>query len=154
MAGPLGSIQDPGAKIHALKSHLGVQPIDSITKRLLPLKMGIFYQTGDVATAVAQGAAAVGWPYSGHEFANTERKLGLYHQVAPKDSALSCTSCHGTTRMNFAELGYRPLATRNGRPLCGSCHGLKSASFFAIHDKHVGDKRLDCSTCHAFSRAS
>jgi hypothetical protein len=154
MAGPLGSIQDAGAKIQAMKSHEGVQPIDPVTKRLLPLKMGIFYQTGDVATAVAQGAAAVGWPYSGHEFAATERKLGLYHQVAPKASAVACSSCHeGGTRMNFAALGYTPLSTRNGKPLCSSCHGAKTASFYTVHNKHVTDKKLDCANCHTFSKA-
>jgi hypothetical protein len=152
MAGPIGSIQDPGAKIQAMKTHIGIQPIDPITKRLLPLKMGIFYQSGDVATAVAQGAGAVGWGYSGHEFAVTERQMGLYHQVAPKESALTCTSCHGGTRMNFAALGYAPLATRNGRPLCASCHGPKTASFSKLHAKHVTDKKLDCSNCHTFRR--
>jgi hypothetical protein len=151
MAGPLGTIHDAGAKIQAMKSHAGLQPIDPLTKRLLPLKMGIFYQTGDVATAVAQGAAAVGWPYSGHEFAATERKLGLYHQVAPKASAVACASCHGGTRMDFAALGYTPLTTRNGSPLCSSCHGAKSATFYTLHQKHVTDKKLDCSNCHTFT---
>lgn len=153
MAGPLGTIQDRSAKIHALKTHLGVQPIDPVTRRLLPLKMGIFYQTGDVATAVAQGAAAVGWAYTGHEFAATERRMGLYHQVAPSEAALACASCHGSTRMNFAELGYSPVPTRNGRPLCTSCHGPKERlTFFKLHEKHVTDKKLDCSNCHSFRR--
>ena len=84
MAGPLGSINDVGAKITALKRHEGLQPIDPISKRLLPLKIGIFFQTGDVATAVAQGAAGVGWPYTGYEFAETERYMGVYHEVAPE----------------------------------------------------------------------
>ncbi|RPJ63915.1 MAG: hypothetical protein EHM24_23715 [Acidobacteria bacterium] len=153
MAGPLGTILDAGAKIEAMKLHQGVQPIDPITKRLFPLKMAPFYETGDVATAVSEGAAAVGWTYSSHQFAQTERKLGLYHQVAPKASALSCTACHGGTRLDFRALGYTPLATRDGKPLCSSCHGAKTGDFYKVHDVHVTKKRYDCSTCHSFKKA-
>jgi hypothetical protein len=153
MAGPLGSINDSGAKITALKRHEGRQPIDPFTGWLLPLKIGIFFQTGDLPTAVAQGVAAMGWPANGYAFAETERYMGVYHEVAPKEQALACSSCHGGTRMDFAALGYTPLATRNGRPLCSSCHGAKTASFTTIHQKHVIDKRLDCSNCHTFSKA-
>jgi hypothetical protein len=96
----------------------------------------------------------VGWAYNGHEFAATERKLGLYHQVAPKASAVLCSSCHdGGTRMNFAALGYTPLATRNGKPLCSSCHGAKTATFYTVHQKHVTQRGLDCSNCHTFTAA-
>lgn len=154
MAGPIGSVNDPGAKIHALKWHQGIQPMDPETRRLLPLKIGIFFQTGDVAAAIAQGAAAVGWPYNGHTFVATERYMGLYHEVAPKEQALTCSSCHGGTRMDFAALGYKPLATRNGAPLCQSCHGFKTADFYKIHRVHVADKKLDCSNCHTFSKAN
>lgn len=155
MAGPLGSVTEPGSKIQAMKRHEGVQPIDPVTRRLFPLKIGIFFQTGDVATSVAQGAAAVGWPYTGFEFAQTERYMGLYHEVAPSSQALGCTSCHnGGTRMDFAALGYTPKANRNGRPLCASCHSAKTGSFDVVHKKHVTEKRIDCSECHTFSKAS
>ncbi len=153
MAGPLGSIQDPGAKIQAMKYHEGLQPIDPVSRVLLPLKIGIFFQTGDINTAVAKGAEAMGWGYSGHQFASTERFMGLYHEVAPKEQALSCSSCHGGGRLNFAELGYTPRSTRNGVPLCASCHSSKSASFTETHKKHVTDKKYDCSYCHTFSKA-
>ena len=153
MAGPLGSINDAGAKITALKRHEGRQPIDPITGYLLPLKIGIFFQSGDVATAVTQGIAAMGWTNNGYAFAETERYMGVYHEVAPKEQALGCSSCHGGTRMDFATLGYTPRATRNGKPLCSSCHEPKTASFATIHQKHVTDKRLDCSNCHTFTKA-
>lgn len=153
MAGPLGSINDAGAKITALKRHEGRQPIDPVTGFLLPLKIGIFFQTGDLPTAVAQGVAAMNWPNNGYAFAETERYMGVYHEVAPKEQALACSNCHGGTRMDFSALGYTPLATRNGRPLCSSCHSAKTASFATIHQKHVTDKRLDCSNCHTFSKA-
>ncbi len=153
MAGPLGSIQDAGAKIQAMKRHDGLQPIDPISRVLLPLKIGIFFQTGDVNTAVAKGAEAMGWGYSGHQYAATERYMGIYHEVAPKGQALSCSNCHGGTRMNFAELGYTPRSTRNGVALCRSCHGSESASFTETHKIHVTEKKYDCITCHTFSKA-
>ena len=155
MAGPRGSITSPGAKIIPVKHHLGRQPIDPVTRRLLPLKIGTFFSTGDVATAVSEGAKALGWTYSGHEFAETERFMGIFHEIAPSDEAVACTSCHGGGRMNFAALGYTPKATRNGKPLCTSCHGNEgAASFTKVHEKHVTDKKYDCSTCHTFSAAS
>lgn len=155
MAGPLGSVNDAGAKIQAMKRHEGLQPMDLSTKRLLPLKIGIFFQTGNIVTAVAEGAKALGWDsINGHGYASTERYMGLYHEVAPKESALSCSNCHGGTRMDFAALGYAPLATRNGKPLCGSCHSAKTAGFDKTHDIHVTNRKYDCSTCHTFSKAT
>jgi len=154
MAGPLGSIDDPGAKITAMKRHEGNQPMDTVTKFLLPLKVGIFFQTGDVATAITQGVVAMGWANNPYQFVETERFMGLYHEVAPKEQAVSCTTCHDNNRLPFATLGYTPLATRSGRPLCSSCHEAKTATFFNLHQKHVTDKRLDCSNCHTFSKAA
>ena len=152
MAGPLGSRTEAGAKITAMKRHEGRQPIDPVTRNLLPLKIGIFFQTANLIGAIDQGVAAVLWVNNGYEFAETERYMGVYHEVAPKDQALRCASCHGGTRLDFAALGYTPLSTRNGKPLCASCHSAKSASFTYIHDKHVTDKRIDCSNCHTFSK--
>jgi hypothetical protein len=160
MSAPDGDIHDPGAKIYAFKHHLGNQPIDPVTERLLPLKIGKFFETGQVATAVELGATGVDWSYNGHEFAKTERYLGLFHEVAPKEDALSCTSCHdGGTRLDFAALEYTPNATNNGKALCTSCHGDKSdkwspAEYFTqVHAKHVDGKGYDCSSCHSFSSA-
>ena len=156
MAGPLGSISDAGAKITAMKRHEGNQPIDPVTRVLLPLKIGVFFQTGNIANAVAGGIAAMtGWPNNGYAFAETERFMGLYHEVAPKEQAVSCSTCHDNNRLPFADLGYTPLTTNrtNGRPLCSSCHEAKTASFYNLHQKHVTDKRLDCSSCHSFSKA-
>jgi hypothetical protein len=161
MSGPDGNIQDPTAKIYAFKHHLGKQPIDPLTDVLLPLKIGKFFESGDLATAVQLGVTGVGWPFNGYEFADTERYLGLFHEVAPKDNALSCNSCHfGGTRLDFKALGYTPNTTYNGKPLCASCHSDESDEwsgseyFTKLHEKHVTDKKLDCSRCHAFSAAN
>jgi len=152
MAGPLGSRTEAGAKITAMKRHEGRQPIDPVTRNLLPLKIGVFFQTANLIGAIDQGVAAVLWVNHGHDFAETERYMGVYHEVAPASQALNCASCHGGNRLDFAALGYTPLSTRNGKPLCASCHSAKTASFTYIHDKHVTDKRIDCSNCHTFSK--
>lgn len=156
MSEPVGTIAGSGARIFPFKRHTALQPIDPATRRLLPLRIGIFFQSGDIDAAVEQGTLAVGWPYAGHEFAETERWMGIFHEVAPKEQALSCASCHPSTgRLDFAALGYAPLETRNGKPLCSSCHGRKNPKpFYDLHDKHVRAKRIDCSSCHAFSAAS
>jgi hypothetical protein len=173
MSGPMGDVRDPDAKIHAFKRHEGYQPIDPVTRRLLPLKIGKFFESGSIdepvvvnedgseENAVSLGVKGVGWNYNGHEFAETERYMGLFHEVAPKEEALSCDSCHsGGTRIDFAKLGYTPKTTLDGQPLCASCHedesGEWSASvyFTNVHDKHVRDKRLDCSACHNFNKAN
>jgi hypothetical protein len=156
MSAPEGSIDDPAAKIYAFKRHQAKQPVEPDNGRLLPLKIGIFFQTGDVDTAVAEGAKGVNWPYSGHEFADTERYMGLFHEVAPKEQALSCNDCHnGGNRLDFAALGYTPKATYNSKPLCASCHEDESNEwpeeyFKKVHAKHVTDKKLDCGECHTF----
>ena len=119
MAVPEGSIQDVGAKIHAFKRHQATQPMDPVSRRLLPLKIGIFFQTGDVDRAVEEGVGAVGWQYNGHEYVETERYMGLFHEVAPKERALTCSNCHyGGTRLDFDSLGYTPKTEYNGKPLC------------------------------------
>jgi hypothetical protein len=161
MSAPLGDVLDPGAKIFAFKYHLGRQPIDPLTGELLPLKIGKFFMTGDLGSAVQLGVTEVGWDYNGYNFADTDRYMGLFHEVAPKENALSCADCHGSSdRMDFASLGYTPKETYNGKPLCVSCHKDKSAAwpapelFTKVHRKHVNDKHLDCSKCHAFTSAN
>jgi hypothetical protein len=161
MSSPLGDITDPDAKIFAFKYHLGRQPIDPVTGELLPLKIGKFFMTGDLASAVQFGVADVGWAYHGYDFVDTDRYMGLFHEVAPKENALSCTDCHGSSeRMDLKALGYTLNETYSGKPLCASCHKDKSAAWAApelfqkVHAKHVEDKKLDCSKCHPFTSAN
>jgi hypothetical protein len=160
MAAPLGDIHDPGAKIAPFKRHRATQPMDTLTNRLLPLKIGLFFQSGQVDQAIRAGAQAVEWEYSAHSFVQTERYMGLFHEVASKSQALSCNSCHnGGTRLDFDALGYAPNDTYNGKPLCASCHRDESDEwdenefFEKVHKKHVQDKRYDCIRCHAFTAA-
>lgn len=160
MSAPAGDINTPGAKINAFKYHTATMAVDSAANRLIPLKMGILFSTGDSQNAIIQGANAIGWGYTGHQYVETERYMGLFHEVAPKEQALQCASCHdGGTRLDFDGLGYARRATRNGKPLCASCHGDKSGEwspselFTRVHSKHVDSKHIDCINCHYFASA-
>ena len=121
MSGPLGDVNDPNAKLFAFKYHTAMQAHDPVTKRILPMKMGILFQDGDVDKAIREGAKAVGWELpQGYEFVPTDRWLSINHEVAPHEQALTCDTCHATnaTRLDWSTLGYTPKSTRNGKPLC------------------------------------
>ena len=150
MAEPLGTRAD--SKIYPFKRHQARLPFDSASQRILPMKMGILFSTGDINQAIQQGTAEVGWPLNnGYSFVDAERYMGISHEVSPTAEALACDACHGNTnRMDFAALGYEPKQTRNGSPLCSSCHGSESGSFTAIHSRHVDREGISCSQCHNF----
>jgi len=156
MAGPVGSVSAPGSKIHPFKVHTALQPMDLETRYLLPLKIGFFYMEGDLMNAVPQGQDAVGWPRNPYDFRQTERWMGLFHEVSPKENALgyggACTTCHGTStpRMPLSSMGYE--AVKPVADLCKTCHESKKYSFGSVHPRH-SQKGYDCSECHSFSKA-
>jgi hypothetical protein len=160
MAQPEGSISESGVKLHAFKRHLGNQPMDPVTKALLPIKIGVFFQYGDIEEAVRQGVAALGWADHGYTFQATERYMGIYHQVAPANRAVSCSQCHGGSRIDFKGLGYAPKESRKGKPLCLSCHGDESEDraggtyFYDVHQEHAREQGINCAECHGFSATS
>ncbi len=99
MAEPLGDINDDGAKIQPFKYHTADLPYDKTTGAVIPVKLGVLFQTGDPDAAIVQGAAAVDWPLAdGYDFVGAERYMGLYHEVAPADDALGCNDCHGDVK--------------------------------------------------------
>ncbi len=161
LSNPLGKVTDVGAKIFPFKVHQAMQAHDPVTNYLIPLKMGVLFQTGNTDQAIRQGAAGVGWTLNqGYQFTTTERWMGIFHEVAPEENALTCNHCHnGGTRLDFNALGYTPKTTRAGKPLCMSCHKdesgewAKAELFTKVHAKHVTDKRINCSECHNFSTA-
>jgi hypothetical protein len=158
MGGPgAASPADAGAKIHPFKVHTALQPIDTVSDYLLPLKIGRFYMEGNLVNAVPLGQDGVGWPRNPYSMQNTERWMGIFHEVAPKEQALaynnSCTTCHGgaNTRMNLKSMGY--TAKKPTSDLCNDCHGSESYSFNSVHPRHTRDEGYDCSACHNFSKA-
>jgi hypothetical protein len=151
LAYPLGDINDTSAKIHAFKLHQAKVGYDMATRRQIPVKSKVLWETGNVDQALRQGAAAVGWNISGYSFATAQRYFSLYHEVAPKENALQCADCHVSTgRLNFKELGYALNATYEGKPLCASCHSLHTANFTRVHSVHVDGEAISCTTCHTF----
>jgi hypothetical protein len=157
MSWPNGAFEDPAGRysmLYPYKVHSGVQPINPVTKVLMPLKNKIAFETGNVTSATVNGAAAAGLAYNGQAYQATERYLGIYHGVGPKSTALSCstgTVCHkqisatAPTRIDFASLGY----TRRGTDtqLCDVCHGAKTRPGFEyMHSKHRVSK--NCAACH------
>jgi hypothetical protein len=106
---PEGSITDPRAKIHPFKYHEARLPIDDDTKLMIPVAVGLVFRTGNNAAGVKAGAknwfgqdvANIGW-------IETERYMGLFHEVVPKKDALKCAACHSTGgRLDWKALGYK-----------------------------------------------
>ena len=159
MSGPLGDVNDVNSKLFGFKYHTAMQAYEPASERILPMKMGILFQDGDVDRAIREGAKAAGWELpQGYEFIPTDRWLSINHEVAPHDQALNCDACHANTatRLDWPALGYTPKSTRNDKPLCESCHEPEdkdwSNYFYGVHDKHVKDKEIACSECHNFGR--
>jgi len=148
MSWPDGSFADASAKLFPFKVHAAFLPIESTTKTLLPLKNKIAFETGNVNAAIAAGAAAAGLPYASHTFQQTERWMGIYHGVGPKNTALSCSNqpCHGSQdRIPFKQLGYTTRAANS--VLCSTCHeGKTYTGFVPVHDKHRS--KAACTACH------
>ena len=113
LAMPMGSYQDPSARIYPFKIHEGKQPSDAVYKYLLaPQLWDGYWKHWDWNRAFESGMKSAGLQYSGqYEFVETRMYWGLTHEVLPKESALSCAECH------------RSLAKA---PYCGKCHTERS----------------------------
>ncbi|MEZ5543443.1 MAG: tetrathionate reductase family octaheme c-type cytochrome [Pseudomonadota bacterium] len=108
---PLGSRDDPTAKIWPFKVHRGKQPYDSVNKYfLVPNVHGDkgFWTAFDWKTALQTGSHISGLTYSGnYAFAPTEMFFPLSHMVTSPDEALQCRDCHGErSRLDWVALGY------------------------------------------------
>jgi len=121
---------------------------------LIALDTSVFFATGDAAAATEQGLENMGLPAEeSYSWVETDTYQMLNHQVSPSGQALECNDCHGSSaRMGLqGDLGYALKDTTS--VLCTQCHGHKSSKGFTEnHDKHVKDKKYDCSWCHEFSR--
>ena len=106
-------------------------PIDADTKLMIPVAVGLVFKAGNNAAAVKAGAkswfgkdvATVGW-------IETERYMGLFHEVVPKQDALQCNACHaGGDRLDWKALGYKgdPEKT-GGRHIDLVTHGTAEAT--------------------------
>ncbi len=154
---PLGDVDDPNSKLYAFKYKTAEQPIDTDSSKLIALDTSVFFATGDAHAATEAGIDnmnAMGIPVGAdYAFVETDTFQMLNHQVSPHGMALQCSNCHGSTaRMDLqGELGYELKGPES--QICNQCHGPKEGmSFTKLHEKHVKDKKRDCSWCHTFSR--
>ncbi len=150
---PAGNIED--GILYPFKYKTATQPMTSTDNRLIALDTYEYIKvSGNVETAIENGLVNMGYPANeAYEWIDTDTYQMLNHGVNPASAALQCSSCHGNTnQMDLQnELGYGLKAAEN--TVCNQCHRPKEQKpFVTIHDKHVKDKKYDCSWCHSFSR--
>jgi len=92
---PAGAPRDGKSRITPWKRVVYRVPVDAASGTPLSIDRKTYAETGSVDAAVRTGASRAGQRWSGtwKEGVVTEYLL-LNHQVAPKDRALRCTSCH------------------------------------------------------------
>jgi octaheme c-type cytochrome (tetrathionate reductase family) len=109
---PAGSITDPIAKIFPFKLHIAKQPYDTeYTYLLAPITAGPdgYWTDFDWDHAFQLAEERIGLPYSGnYGFTETYMYWPTTHMVQPKENALQCNDCHGSsaTRLDWEALGY------------------------------------------------
>jgi hypothetical protein len=122
---PAGTINDPKARIYPFKYHTGLLPIETASKRMIPVQVGPTFRTGNtMASAIGGAKGYLGKDLTAGDisYVEVERWMGIFHEVVPKAQALKCGDCHGASgnRMDWKALGYRgdPQVT-GGRRLKG-----------------------------------
>ena len=108
---PIGSKNDPTAKIYPFKNHKGKQPYDKQNNYFTTVHLfgkGGYWKTFDWTKSIAAGMKSSGVPFSGeYSFAETIMYWPINHMVSPAEQALSCLDCHGDKgRMDWKALGY------------------------------------------------
>ncbi|MFH0994517.1 MAG: BACON domain-containing carbohydrate-binding protein, partial [Pseudomonadota bacterium] len=152
---PEGGINESGSMLYPFKYKKALQPLADSLGVLVALDTSVYFSSGNYDAAVKAGLTNMGYPsttlYSNVE---TDTYQLITHEVMPKGNALTCTQCHTATatQMNFKDMGYAMKGTQS--TTCTQCHGQKNIpSYTSLHNKHVTDKKYDCSWCHGFSRS-
>jgi octaheme c-type cytochrome (tetrathionate reductase family) len=118
---PVGSPEEPEARIFPFKVHMGKQPYDTEHNTLLPpLLSGPkgFWTTLDWPEALLVGAQLASIPYSGQfEFVESRYVFPTTHMVAPKEKALSCNACHQREGGRLANLSGFYMPGRDRWPM-------------------------------------
>jgi octaheme c-type cytochrome (tetrathionate reductase family) len=98
---PVGSYDDPNARIYPFKVHRGKQPYDKVHKTMVATKLfgpkgsGSYWTEYNWKKAIQIGMDYLDLPFSGeYDFVETEYVFQTTHMVAPKENTLSCTECH------------------------------------------------------------
>ena len=118
---PLGSPDDPEARIYPFKLHRGKQPFDPVNKTVVVPKLfgkkgsGAFWAEFDWLKAASAGMKASGAAFSGKlEFVETWYYIPLAHMIPPKEKAVGCSECHRPegSRLAAVEGVYMPSRDR------------------------------------------
>ena len=110
----MGNYEDLESKIWPIKIHRGKQPFDTISKKLVNVKVfgnskgeGAFWEDLRWDTAIYLGMQYAEREYSGKfDFVQTEAYWPINHQVSPKEQTLKCIDCH--TRSEEGRLAKLP----------------------------------------------
>jgi len=117
---PHGSKADPQSKIYAFKLHRGKLPILRDRKWIIPIVVEEFFSDGEIDKAVKNAAKEFyGIDDAKYDWVDTERYMGIFHEIPPASSALQCLDCHRPGgRMDWKALGYDsdPLEKLFGKP--------------------------------------
>ncbi len=152
---PNGDVASPGAQLYPMKEHISNSARHDATGVIIPHSTSEFFFTGDFSRAVQKGMELSGMQGS-WTLVQIHTFQTINHGVEPTYNALKCGQCHesysgGPERMNLQALGY--VLKGNASVVCTQCHDPKeNKPFDTIHNKHVSDKKYDCSWCHTFSR--
>ncbi|KDA55082.1 hypothetical protein EG19_00225 [Thermoanaerobaculum aquaticum] len=105
---PQGSRKDPKARIYPFKLHRGVMPVLEGKNYILPIAVEEFFAEGEIHKAIQHAAEEMyGVKDARYGWVKTKRYMGIYHEVVPKEKALTCLDCHGPNgRLDWKALGY------------------------------------------------
>jgi hypothetical protein len=154
---PNGWVNTQNAKIYPMKEHTSKSAVHDATNSLIAHSTFEFFRTGSFDTAVESALAQTGRAGESYTVKKVHTYQTLNHGVEDESAALECGACHaslsgGPLRMDLAnDLGYGLKGSES--EVCTQCHENKGdMSFSKLHDKHVSEKGMDCSSCHDFSR--
>ncbi|MCX7895120.1 MAG: hypothetical protein N2447_04055 [Thermoanaerobaculum sp.] len=105
---PQGDRKDRKARIYPFKLHRAIMPVLEGKDWLLPIAVEAFFANGLLDEAISHAAQEFyGVANPQVRWVATLRYMGIHHEVAPKEKALSCLDCHGANgRMDWRALGY------------------------------------------------
>ncbi|RMF23345.1 MAG: hypothetical protein D6760_05545, partial [Deltaproteobacteria bacterium] len=110
IAVPVGSRDDPRAKIYPFKVHRAKLPLLEGRNWLIPIVTEEYYASadGDITPFVREAAEKFyGVRDARFHWVETVRFMGLFHEVAPAEQALGCLDCHSPNgRLDWKALGY------------------------------------------------
>ncbi|RMD53536.1 MAG: hypothetical protein D6828_05065, partial [Nitrospirae bacterium] len=92
--------------IYPFKLTRVVLPVDPENGEVLPMKLSVYYKSGDVSDAIKKACQELGRPWSGKW---EKKEITLYTQInhSVSNKGRACNECHSKEGvMDFKSLGY------------------------------------------------